>query len=374
MAAPLLLLTDDEALTGAVGRLAAAAGVDLTVAHETVPSRWASAAAVLVGADAAAVTARSGPPRRDLVHVLSLGPAEDDLFRHALTLGASSVVELPEGERWLAGVLADLGDDARASGTVVGLVPGSGGAGASTLAAATALRAAVGSSTTGPAPVAVLDLDPLGPGLGRLLGREVPPARRADGRSAGPIPVGGPSVPLTWADLGASHGRLGARDLRTSLRPEDGVGVLGWGAPGSPRELPPTTVLREVVSAARRGHRWVVLDVPRHAVADLASVLGCDHWLLVTRPGLAPVASAATVVGQLRERGVDVRLVVRGGDPDTVARVLGIPLVAALGHHRRLDEHLDLGLGPLHGRRNPLRTAAREVLAALDAPQGVSAR
>ena len=367
MAAPLLLLTDDEALTGAVGRLAAAAGVDLAVAQEAVPSTWASAAAVLVGADAAAVAARSGPPRRDLVHVLSLGPAEDDLFRHALTLGASSVVELPEGERWLAGVLADLGDDARASGAVVAVVAGSGGAGASTLAAATALCAAGASSATGPAPVALLDLDPFGPGLARLLGREVPAPGRGDGARAGLGPGGGP---VTWADLAVSHGRLGARDLRTSLAPEDGVGVLGWGAPGSPRELPATTVLREVVSAARRGHHWVVLDVPRHAAADLASVTGCDHWLVVTRPGVAPVASASTVVGQLRERGADVRLVVRGGDPGTVARVLGIPLVATLGRHRRLDEHLDLGLGPLHGRRNPLRAAAHEVLTSLAVHHG----
>jgi hypothetical protein len=129
-------------------------------------------------------------------------------------------------------------------------------------------------------------------------------------------------------------------------------------------------VLREVVSAARRGHRWVVLDVPRHAAPDLASVTGCDHWLVVARPGVAAVASAATVVGQLCERGADVRLVVRGGDPGTVVRVLGIPLVATLGRHRRLDEHLDLGLGPLHGRRNPLRAAAHEVLTSLAVHHG----
>jgi secretion/DNA translocation related CpaE-like protein len=299
--------------------------------------------------------------------VLSLGPAPDDLFRHALTVGASSVVELPDGERWLAGVLADLGDDARATGTVVALVAGSGGAGASTLAAATALCAAGSSSSADPAAVALLDLDPLGPGLARLLGREAPATLRGPGRTAVSASGGGPRVPVTWTDLADSHGRLGARDLRTSLTPQDGVGVLGWGGRGARRELPASPVLREVVSAARRGHRWVVLDVPRHAAADLASAVGCDHWLVVTRPAVAPVASASTVVGQLRERGADLRLVVRGGDPATVARVLGIPWVARVGQHRRLDEHLDLGLGPLHGRRNPLRAAAREVLAALEA-------
>jgi secretion/DNA translocation related CpaE-like protein len=379
MAAPLLLLTDDEALVGAVGRLAAASGVDLTVTRDAPPSAWTSASAVLVGADAAAGTARSGPPRRDLVHVLSLGSAGDDLFRHALTLGASSVVELPDGERWLAGLLADLGDDARASGIVVAVVGGSGGAGASTLAAAIALSAAGAAGATGatdradPPPVALIDLDPLGPGLTRLLGREAP-GRRGDGRTTVTGSAGGPAASVTWSDLGSSHGRLGARDLRTSLAPQGGVGVLGWGGAASPRELPATAVLREVVSAARRGHRWVVLDVPRHAAADLAPVVGCEHWLVVARPAVAPVASAAAVVGLLRERGADVRLVVRGGDAETVARVLGAPLIATLGRHRRLDEHLDLGLGPLHGRGNSLRGATHQVLDSLEALAPEAAR
>ena len=354
MAAPLLLLSDDEALTSAVGRLAAAAGVDLVVdpGHGGVPSSWSSAAAVLVGADVAARTAVSPPSRRDLVHVVCPGPAPDPLFRLAVALGASSVVELPDGEAWLAGVLADLGDEPHGPGTVLAVVPGSGGAGATTFAAALALAAAAPAAGR-PGPVALVDLDPLGPGLAGLLGR--------DGGSGEPGPV------VTWPELGGSRGRLGARELRTALRARDGVGVLGWGRRGAPRTLPSPTVLHEVVSALRRGHAWVVLDVPRHAVGELGPVLGCDAGVVVARPAWPALASATEVVSALAPLVGRVHVVVRGDDvaADQVARILGVPGTTVLRHHRRLDEHLDLGLGPVHGRRNPVATAADEVLRAL---------
>ena len=348
MAAPLLLLTDDESLTTAVGRLAAAAGVDLVVdpGRGPVPRAWGTASAVLVGADVAPATALDPPPRRDLVHVVSPGPAGDPLFRVAVALGASAVVELPEGESWLAGVLADLGDDVRGAGTVVAVVPGSGGAGASTFAAALAL-------TAGPASVALVDLDPLGPGLPGLLGRD------AGSGEAG--------TAVTWPELGGSRGRLGARELRASLDARESLGVLGWGPRGTPRVPPAPPVLHEVVSALRRGHDWVLLDLPRHAVPVLGPTVACDSGIVVTCSGLASLASASLVVEALRSHVPDVRVVVRGDGvgADHAARILGAPVAAVLGRHRRLDEHVDLGLGPVHGRRNPLAAAAREVLDAL---------
>lgn len=349
-AAPLLLVSGDEAVVTAVGRLAAAAGIEMVVEPEVRPGPWVSAPAVVVGADAAASVARARPARRDLLHVVSAGPAADTLFRHALALGACAVVELPDGAPSLAGVIADLGDEVDGGGTVVGVVGGSGGAGASTLAAAAALRAGAGGA------VALLDLDPLGPGLRRLLGQAVAPLRSSGSPAA--------ERAVTWPELGSSQGRLGARELRSALRPCDGVGVLGWDR-SDPRDAPGPAVLHEVVSASRRGHHWVLLDVPRHAAGDLAAGGVCDRWVVVARPSVAPVASAAVVVGLLRTAGADVRAVVRGGEPETVSRLLDVPLLAPLREHRRLEEHLDLGLGPVHGRRNPLRAAADLVLRGL---------
>jgi hypothetical protein len=66
---------------------------------------------------------------------------------------------------------------------------------------------------------------------------------------------------------------------------------------------------------------------------------------------------------RLRSEARDTAVVVRtrrgSPRPEDVARAVGLPLAAELPDQRRLEEHLDLGLGPIHHRRSPLaRTAA----------------
>ena len=52
----------------------------------------------------------------------------------------------------------------------------------------------------------------------------------------------------------------------------------------------------------------------------------------------------------------------RGLDPEGVARVTGLPLLAEMADQRRLAESVDLGLGPVRSRRGPLARAAAQVL------------
>jgi hypothetical protein len=137
--------------------------------------------------------------------------------------------------------------------------------------------------------------------------------------------------------------------------------VLGW--PDEPMPPPPPALVREVVSAGRRGHDWVVLDVPRTAdESTLSLVAHCDHVVLVARSALASVAAAARTADRLRSECTSLGVVVRCRRPspfaDDVARAVGLPLLAQAPDQRRLDEHLDLGLGPLRPRRSPLGTAA----------------
>lgn len=343
--APPLLVTGDERLSGAVSRLAAAAGVGLdTVTDPGVAVRaWGAASAVLVGPDLVGAVASLGPVRREGVHVVVSGAVDDALFRVALEVGAGSVVGLPAADDWLVRHLADCAEGRSRLGTVVGVVGGSGGVGASTLAAALASTAAR------EARAVLVDLDPLGPGAGRLLGLD------------GARGVG-------WPDLASSRGRLAGRVLRESLPGRDGLRVLGW--PSGEAARPDEVLVREVLAAARRGHDWVVLDLPRW-VPDRPDLLSrCDHLVVVSGASVGPVAATARLVPVVRPQLASVGVVVRCRRrwtpvAEDVAAAVGLPLWGTLGDQRRLEEHLDLGLGPVRGRRAPLAVTARALLAAV---------
>jgi len=353
-----LLVTADAALREEVLRACAAAGVVPSVVGTAAAALagWARASAVLLGADLAPEVAGLAPPRRGEVHVLVRGEAGGALFRAALAVGAQHVAELPQAEAWLVGLLGDLAepDGARGGpggpggrggrGVVVGVLGGSGGAGATTFACALAQVAA----RHGPA--VLLDLDPLGPGADRVLGAEGLPG-------------------LRWGDLGGGPGRLGARALREALPRGTGPAVLAHGParPGGPVTGPPVEVVRSVLDAAARGHRTTVLDLPRVPVDPVVQdvLARCTAVVVVAAATLTGAAAALRLRGTLP---ADALLVVRGrgADPDEVAEVTGLRLVAALSDQRGLDDAVGAGLGPLRGSRTPLARAAAAVLAAAE--------
>lgn len=336
-----LLITRDDALLDELLRLAAAAGVTPVVAPDGIGglAGWAGAPLVLVGVDAAAELAELRPMRRDGVHVVSWGTFPDQAMATALALGAENVAALPGSGDWLVELLSDLGEERPSRAWTVGMLGGSGGAGATVLAAALGQVAA----TRGP--TVVVDADPLGPGMDRVLGLE----ERAGVR---------------WDELCQTTGRLGASAFRESLPRRDRLGVLTW-HPGRRGTLQPFAV-REVLSAAQRGHHTVVVDLPRMRDRLLDEVVArCDLVLVVTRPCVSGLASAARVVAGLPDEG-RARLVLRGRglQPEEVARLTSTPVLLGMGDQRGLAESIDLGLGPVRTRRSPLARAAREVLAA----------
>jgi len=337
MNAPLIITRDDDLLDELL-RLGAAAGVTPVVAPDGIGglAGWAAAPLVLVGADVAPELAELRPMRRDGVHVVAWGGFPADAMRTALALGAENVAELPQSGEWVVEQLTDLGDERPRRAWCVGVTGGSGGAGATILAAALGQVAAVDG------PTVVIDADRLGPGLDRVLGME----ERAGVR---------------WDELCQTTGRLGAASFRESLPRREGLGVLTWYA-GRPRMLQPFTV-REVLSAARRGHDTVVVDLPRLRDPLLDEVAaGCDLLLVVARPTVPGLASAARVVAGLPDGRA--RLVLRGPglDDADVTRVVPAPIAARMGDQRGLDEAVDLGLGPVRTRRTPLARTARAVL------------
>ena len=334
-----LIITRDETLLEDLLRLAAAAGVTPEVPPDQVAAlrSWAAAGLVLVGADVAVEVARARPLRRSGVHVVALGMVPDGLFRTALAVGAESVVGLPSSEDWLVESLTDAADGQPVRARTIGVVGGSGGAGATTFACA------LGQVAARSGPTLVVDLDPLGPGADRVLGLEALEGVR-------------------WDELGNTTGRLSGRSLREAVPRRNGLGVLTW-EPGPHRGLSAFAV-REAVSAAQRGHETVVLDLPRRRTDVIDEVVArCDGVLVVVAPTVSGVSSAARVCHGFADRAA-LRLVLRGtgADPAEVARVVGVPVLATMTDQRGLAEAIDLGLGPVRSRRGPLGRASTAVL------------
>lgn len=342
MSAP-LVVTGDDILLDELQRLAAAAGVTPDVARDPASALrgWLSAPLVLVGADLASGLTSLEPARRAGVHVVTWGSGPSDIYRTAVELGAEEVLTLPPDEEAAVHHLADLGDSGRDRAVAVGVLGGSGGAGATTFACALAQVAARDGTAL------VVDADPVGPGLDRVLGME-----HVEG--------------VRWETLARSAGRLGARALREAVPRREGLGVLTWAAAGGALADVP---LRDVLSAGVRGHDTVVVDVPRRPDPDADELLArCDDVLVVVPATVSGVASAGRLLTghPCRDR---MRLVIRGSalDPRTAARVLGLPVAATMRDERRLAESLDLGLGPVRSPRDRLGRAATEVLRRISA-------
>lgn len=345
-AATALLVTDDECLLEDVLRLAAAAGVPLDVAHDTGAAlrSWSQATVVLVGVDQLPSLSRRRPVRRDQVHVLGRTPMREGCFRDAVTLRAENVVELPAGEAWLVELLTDVADGSSSTALTVAVVAGSGGAGASTFAAALAQSASPRRRTL------LVDVDPMGGGVDRIVGLE-----QREG--------------IGWEALLESSGRFSSRSLRDSLPRREALAILTW-TTASRARLEPFTV-REAVSAAQRGNDIVVVDLPRYPDEVSRELLPrCDHVLLVSGLTLSAVVAASRVAAHLMDSGRPVSLVTRGRtrglSPDDIARTLALPLLVAMSEQRRLAESVDLGMGPVTSSRSPLARAARAVLEQLD--------
>ncbi|MEU9036843.1 septum site-determining protein Ssd [Streptomyces sp. NPDC048352] len=320
-----LIITEDPLLLDDLLRLCAAAGAEPYV-HHAVPEQsgaggghggrgeggagatagvgWDSAPLVLVGDDAARRV--RGAPRRD--GVLLVGRDLDDPFvwQRAVEIGAQEVLRLPDAEALIVDRIADVVEGAGRPALAVGVIGGSGGAGASTLACALALGAAKAGERT-----ILIDADPLGGGMDVLLGGE-----SAEG--------------LRWPDFAASRGRVGAGALEESLPELHALRVLSWDR--GERVFVPPAAMRSVVAAARRRGGVVVVDLPRRVDEAVAEVLAQLDLVLLVVPGeLRSVAAAGRVAAGVRMVARDVRVVVRGRCPDGldaegVAGLLGAPL------------------------------------------------
>jgi secretion/DNA translocation related CpaE-like protein len=326
-----LICTNDDRLLDELLRLAAAAGVDAEVAAGPTAARrgWSRAPLVIVGTDCADGLAAAALPRRAAVVLVSLDLDDASVWQRAVGVGADRVVLLPDGEAWLVDALADAGEGAAERGSVVCVVGGRGGAGASTLAVALGVTALHRGT-----PTMVVDADPLGGGIDLLLGGE---------DAAG----------LRWPDLAETRGRVPAAALAEALPRMADLTVLSWDR-RSRLSIPPES-MATLLSAARRANDLVLVDLPR-SFDDAARVaLAAATTALVVVPAeVRACASAQRVVTAALEATDDVRVVVRGPSPSglrarTCAELLGVPLAGQFRAERHLVDSLEWGDAP--GRR-----------------------
>jgi secretion/DNA translocation related CpaE-like protein len=345
MHATVLIASADASLVDDLLRLTAAADVEAHVASDAVRagSVWRDAALVVVGPDLATELAGRAPPHRPGVVVVTATPPGEEIYRLAVDIGAQDVASLPDGEAWLVSRMAAASEPPVAGATMVGVLGGRGGAGASVLSAALARTAASHGLRT-----LLVDGDPLGGGIDLVLGAEGAPGAR-------------------WTDYSSRRGRLSSAALHDSLPASGGLAVLSWHR-GAVEPIAAGT-MRSVLDAAVRGYDLVVADLPRHPTdASAEALAGADVTLLVVPAEVRATVAADRVAELARRYTRDLRLVVRGPapgglKPQVIAESLRLPLAGVIPADRRLAADIERGDPP--GATGPLATFCTRFLAGL---------
>jgi secretion/DNA translocation related CpaE-like protein len=333
-----LIVTADDALLDNVLPLAVAAGVAVDVAHDDASARrsWVAAPLVLICPDIVDRLLASPPPRRGRVFLVGSDEQLRDarLWQRAVAIGAEHVLSLSRDESWLVGELADTQETPGEPGSVIAVVGGRGGAGASVLSVGLAL-----SGVRMPQQTFLIDGDPYGGGLDLVLGAEEQRGAR-------------------WPDLARTRGRVSGRSLRDALPVVCGLSLLSWDRE-EPVELE-VAAIRSVLDAAQRMAELVVVDLPRNFGSFGSEVLPrCAATLLIVPAEVRAVAAAARVAHAIGRHTATGRMVVRGPGPGrldaaSICTAVSLPLAGELADDTGLRRALERGAPAERMSRGPL--------------------
>ncbi|MDO6144724.1 septum site-determining protein Ssd [Paenarthrobacter aurescens] len=334
----MLLVSADPYLQEEAKRIVAAAGGSLRTAVDVAGAvhGWDTADVVLVGSDV-----RELPPRRRAPTVLLGKAAEGDgLWRLAASLGAERVAVLPEAAAWLAEHLSMAGSP-DPGGTVMGIIGGSGGAGATTTAIWLAQAAAgQGISTV------LIDGDRWGGGLElAVTSQEIPGLR--------------------WPDFAETRGSIDPSQFRDSLPVAGGFAYLSWPGTREQVHVPAADAVSAVVDAARRSFELIIVDIGRSGEGLATLAWDCDKILLLTQAHLRSAVAATRVLNELPP--IEAGLLVRGSgttsvDAAMIAESLGLPLLGLLPEIRGVAAGTEMGRLLEFGRRKAVSRFAGSVL------------
>lgn len=219
-------------------------------------------------------------------------------------------------------------------GACIGVVAGSGGAGA------TALAAALAGTLT---PSVLVDLDPLSGGIDMVLGIEKVHGTR-------------------WSGLHSDGGRIDPAELAEALPRWSGVAVLSCDR----AELSPAAVGSVLAAAAELG--TVVVDLGRQpSPARAAAIERCDLVVLVVRATVPGIAAAIGLTAFLPDTRWCLVLAPGGTlSKRRVAHAVGAASVLAVESDRALADRGGAGIDAAALRRST-RGLARRILALANA-------
>ena len=313
-----VLVSRDAVVCEQVGAISAAAGVRIEMVSEagSLRSVWMRAPVVLIGSDLASwVVSLQLAPRGNL-HLVSIDP--ESLVTWSASLRASGII-LPENSSVLVSILEEIHRVGEAARWVQ--VMGSGGVGASTFAAALAIRTSARGLRT-----ALVELDPLGGGIDLIFGAEREPGWR-------------------WPDLASATGHVKTLDQLPNIL---GVDLLST----RPRDehlsgLPVQRAVSAVSDSLSRSHQVLIFD--GGSAVDQPN----GQIVLVVA---ASVRAALAARSRVRNEGLfGARLVVREApgwrlDPDQVSEAVGLGCIGVLKHDKGLASAMESGEPPGRGR------------------------
>lgn len=352
----ILLITAHDELAEQVTRLAAVAAREPRHVRDPLDAAesWRSAALILLDEALATAVIAAGFSRRPGVVLICSAPHEE-FWRHAFEVGADAAMALPADEARLVELLSH-GSGAPADvGRVLAVIGGSGGAGASVLASATALAAGRRGDRC-----LLVDCDPLGGGLDLTLGME--------------------SVPgLRWSGLAVSGGRLAGQALHDAL-PQQQAGPGNITVLACDRDQDSSGLTEQavpaVIDAGRRAGDTVICDLPRAVNGCVTAVLcHADVTIVVVPAEVRACAAAARIVCALREVAGPIYGVIRGPSPGglraaDVEHITGLPVLSAMRPVPGLPAAIDQGAFASRREvsRSSLSRCALDVLGKLDDP------
>ncbi len=237
-------------------------------------------------------------------------------YKVAIRQGASDLLELPKESAGLLQKLSDLENKKQTRAKAIAIISGSGGAGASTVAAMAAWGLKRKFQTV------LVDLNPQAGGIDVLFGQE----RNAASR---------------WKDFENSHGDIPVKTFQNELISIEGLSLISHSREYS---LTNTKLNKKVYSSLLQAFDLAIIDTDIENISEL----NFQEVIVVCTNTVRSVAACLWRIAEIKNQGYSPKLVVRevpGGDvtPEQISQNLKVDLFATIQTEVQLQKDMDRG-------------------------------